>query len=85
MPWPAIEVLEPSESARCALRSEILPCFTRPATVRGKIVMPKDQAVGDIEVRAQAADLRENRYYDPTTKAAEEGSFELKFIRPGKQ
>src|SRR5262249_11424912 len=43
------------------------------------------RALGDHQVRAQAADLRENRYYDPTFKVAEDGTFEVKFIRPGKQ
>ena len=35
------------------------------------------------EVRASAADRLENRYYDPTTKTKADGSYELKFIRPG--
>ena len=59
--------------------------LTRPATVRGKVVAKGERAVVGLEVRAQAADLCENRYYDPTTQVNEDGSFELKFIRPGKQ
>lgn len=59
--------------------------LSRPATVRGRLVIDGDRIVGDREVTAQAADLRENRYYDPTVKVKEDGSFELKFIRPGRQ
>ena len=37
------------------------------------------------EVRASAGDRLENRYYDPTTKTAEDGTYELKFVRAGEQ
>jgi hypothetical protein len=37
------------------------------------------------EVGASAADRLENRYYDPTIRTAADGSYELKFIRPGEQ
>jgi thiol-disulfide isomerase/thioredoxin len=57
----------------------------RGATVRGRVVTDNDRVVGNREVRAHAADLRENRYYDPTVKVREDGTFELKFVRPGKQ
>ncbi len=59
--------------------------LTRGATVRGRVVADGDRVIGQRDVRAHAADLRENRYYDPTTKVGEDGSFELKFIRPGRQ
>jgi thiol-disulfide isomerase/thioredoxin/protocatechuate 3,4-dioxygenase beta subunit len=59
--------------------------LTRGATVRGRVVADGDRVIGKREVRAEAADLRENRYYDPTVKVREDGSFELKFIRPGEQ
>ncbi len=58
--------------------------LTRGATVRGRVVSEGDRVVGAREVRAHAADLRENRYYDPTVKVEDDGTFELKFIRPGK-
>jgi thiol-disulfide isomerase/thioredoxin len=58
--------------------------LTRGATVRGRVVSEGDRVVGDREVRAHAADLRENRYYDPTVKVRDDGTFELKFIRPGR-
>jgi len=59
--------------------------LTQGATVRGRIVTGENRFVGNREVRAHAADLLENRYYDPTVKVKEDGTFELKFIRPGKQ
>ncbi|HEX4073585.1 MAG TPA: carboxypeptidase regulatory-like domain-containing protein, partial [Planctomycetaceae bacterium] len=58
--------------------------LTRGATVRGR-VDTGGHVVGAREVRAAAADRRENRYYDPTVKVHADGSFELKFIRAGRQ
>ena len=57
--------------------------LTRPATVKGRVKADGGNVAG-LQVRAHAADLRGNRYYDPTTKTKEDGTFELKFIRPGK-
>jgi protocatechuate 3,4-dioxygenase beta subunit len=59
--------------------------LTKPATVRGIVVDEKGKPVAYREVRAHAADKLENRYYDPTVKTKEDGTFELPFIRPGEQ
>ena len=59
--------------------------LNRPATVRGRLVIDEGLSVGDREVTAEAADKRENNYYDPKTKVNADGTFELKFLRPGKQ
>jgi beta-lactamase regulating signal transducer with metallopeptidase domain/protocatechuate 3,4-dioxygenase beta subunit len=59
--------------------------LTSPATVRGRVVDGTGKPVANREVRASAADKLENRYYDPTVKSAADGSFELKYIRPGEQ
>jgi beta-lactamase regulating signal transducer with metallopeptidase domain/protocatechuate 3,4-dioxygenase beta subunit len=59
--------------------------LTRPAMVRGRVVDEKGKPVAYREVRAHAADKLENRYYDPTTATKEDGTFELRFIRPGEQ
>jgi beta-lactamase regulating signal transducer with metallopeptidase domain/protocatechuate 3,4-dioxygenase beta subunit len=59
--------------------------LTRPAVVRGKVVDEDGKPVAHREVRASAADKLENRYYDPTTTTREDGTFELRFIRPGEQ
>jgi hypothetical protein len=58
--------------------------LTRGATVRGQVVDANGKPVGFCEVRAHAADLLENRYYDPTVKTGANGKFEIMFIRPGK-
>ena len=50
--------------------------LTRPATVRGKVVDAAGKPVPFCEVRAHSADKIENRYYDPTTKSKEDGTFE---------
>jgi protocatechuate 3,4-dioxygenase beta subunit len=59
--------------------------LTRPATVRGRVTDLSGQPMANRQVRAAAADLLENRYYDPTVLTAADGTFELKFIRPGEQ
>lgn len=51
--------------------------------VRGKVVTEGGRGVAGRKVRAHSKDLQENRYYDPTVTTQEDGSFELKFIRPG--
>jgi Carboxypeptidase regulatory-like domain len=57
--------------------------LTRPATVRGRVTDAGGRPVPGRQVRASAADRLENRYYDPTATTADDGSYELKFIRPG--
>lgn len=57
--------------------------LTEPAVIRGRILIGGEPAAG-IEVRTHSFDKMENRYYDPTTKTKEDGTFELKFVRPGK-
>jgi hypothetical protein len=57
--------------------------LTQPATVRGRVVVG-GRPVFDREVRSHDFHKRENRYYDPTTKTKEDGTFELRFVRPGK-
>jgi len=55
----------------------------RPATVRGRVTASNGRSVKGLAVRAHAADKRGNRYYDPTTKTNEDGTFEVRYIRPG--
>jgi protocatechuate 3,4-dioxygenase beta subunit len=59
--------------------------LTRPATVRGRVTDVNGKPVAGREVRASAADRWENRYYDPTVTTVADGSYELKFVRPGEQ
>jgi len=59
--------------------------LSRPATVRGRVIDSKGRPVAKHEVRASAVDLLENRYFDPTVSTSDDGSYELKFVRPGKQ
>ncbi len=56
--------------------------LTRGATVKGKVVGKGD--LSKHRVQAVAADMLSNRYYNPTVDVQPDGSFELKFIRPGK-
>jgi hypothetical protein len=66
-------------------RRSVVLLLTRPARVRGRVVDGNGNPIADREVRASAADRLENRYYDPTVKTAANGTFDLKFIRPGEQ
>jgi protocatechuate 3,4-dioxygenase beta subunit len=65
--------------------NDVTLTLSRPAAVRGKVVDAQGKPVAQREVRAHAADKLENRYYDPTTQTREDGTFELRFIRPGDQ
>lgn len=58
--------------------------LSEPATIRGRVVDASGAPVGNREVSARAADALENRYYDPTTRTAADGTFELRFLRAGK-
>ncbi len=55
----------------------------RPATVRGRVIAEDGRSLEGLQVRAHAVDKRGNRYYDPTTKTNEDGTFEVSHIRPG--
>ena len=52
-------------------------------TVTGKVVDEQATPVTDRDVRAEPTARDENRYYDPTTKSGPDGTFALKFVRPG--
>jgi hypothetical protein len=64
--------------------NDVVLWLSEPATVRGKVTDGSGRPVAEREVRAHAFDKLGNRYYDPTTETDAKGSFELKFIRPGK-
>jgi beta-lactamase regulating signal transducer with metallopeptidase domain/protocatechuate 3,4-dioxygenase beta subunit len=76
-------VLPPMQTTPGQLIKEVTLELTKPATVRGKVVDAQGKPVAYREVRAHAADKLENRYYDPTTTTKQDGTFELRFIRPG--
>ena len=57
--------------------------LTQPATVRGQFLTNGKPLKVGTSISAQAKDLLENRYYNPTSQVNEDGSFELKFIRAG--
>jgi hypothetical protein len=78
-------ILPPFRTTPGQLIEDVTLSLTRPATVRGRVVNDAGQPIAGREVRASAADKQENRYYDPTTKSGADGTFELRFIRPGEQ
>ena len=57
--------------------------LTRGGSVRGIVVNRDGRPCPRVEVRAQASDKFENRYYDPTVTTSDDGSFEIRLIRPG--
>jgi hypothetical protein len=78
-------ILPPFRTKPGDLMEDVTIRLTRPAIVRGRVIDAAGQPVTGREVRASAADKQENRYYDPTTKTRADGTFELRFIRPGAQ
>jgi hypothetical protein len=78
-------VLDPINTTPGQEINDVTLKLTRPATIRGKVVDAAGKPVAFREVRAHSADKRENRYYDPTTTTKEDGTFELRLIRPGEQ
>ncbi len=78
-------ILAPFQTKPGEVMENVTLSLTRPATVRGRVVNDAGQPVAGREVRASAADKMENRYYDPTTTTGADGTFELRFIRPGEQ
>lgn len=63
----------------------VLMRLTRPATIRGRVRDPEGRPISGREIRATPTDRLENRYYDPTTRTREDGTYELKFLRPAEQ
>ncbi|MEZ6068938.1 MAG: M56 family metallopeptidase [Pirellulales bacterium] len=61
----------------CELR--LLP----PATVRGRVVDMSGRPVAGQHVFAHAADGSGNPYFTPAADTAADGSFEIRFVRPG--
>ncbi len=59
--------------------------LTRGGMVRGMVVDSEGHPKPEVEVRAAAVDMRDNRYYVPTTKTGNDGRFELSHISPGEQ
>jgi beta-lactamase regulating signal transducer with metallopeptidase domain/protocatechuate 3,4-dioxygenase beta subunit len=57
--------------------------LNRPGSIRGRTLDEQGQPLANVYVKAQAADLLENRYYDPDTRSNQQGIFELRFVRPG--
>ena len=57
----------------------------RPAVIRGRAVNTAGEPVVGQTVYARADDKLENRYYDPQATTDQEGRFELRFVRPGRQ
>jgi hypothetical protein len=76
-------VLPPIKTTPGQEIKDVTLTLTKPATVQGKVVDAAGKPLAFHEIRAHAADKLENRYYDPTTTTKEDGSFELRFIRPG--
>ena len=78
-------VLPPIRTRPGEERHDVEIKLNRPATVKGRVTDTAGHPVSGREVRASAADRLENRYYDPTTTTAADGTFTLRFVRPGEQ
>ena len=77
-------VMEPIQTKPGDTINDVTIHLNRICTVRGTVKDKDGNPVAGNQVRAHAADLKANRYYDPTSRTDENGNFELRFIRPGK-
>lgn len=78
-------VLPPIQTKPGETLADVELALRRPATVRGRVLDSDGRPIAGREVRASSADRLENRCYDPTTTTQPDGTYELKFIRPGQQ
>ncbi|MHB1562283.1 MAG: carboxypeptidase regulatory-like domain-containing protein, partial [Isosphaeraceae bacterium] len=78
-------VLPPIQTKPGETLADVELALRRPATVRGRVLDSDGRPIAGRQVRASSADRLENRYYDPTTTTRPDGTYELKFIRPGQQ
>jgi Carboxypeptidase regulatory-like domain len=78
-------ILPPLRTKPGQVIDDVTLTLTRPATVRGRVLDASGQPVAGCEVRASAADKQEIWYYEPTATTRPDGTFELRFIRPGRQ
>jgi beta-lactamase regulating signal transducer with metallopeptidase domain/protocatechuate 3,4-dioxygenase beta subunit len=76
-------VLPPMRTRPGTVIDNVTLALTRPATVTGRVVDALGKPVAEREVRTEPTDKLENRYYDPTTRTKADGTFELRFVRPG--
>lgn len=67
------------------VKENVTISLTRPATITGRVLDQEGRPVAERDVRTQPVDMLENRYYDPTIRTKQDGTFELKFVRPGEQ
>ena len=77
-------VTEPMKTRPGQTVRDLVLNLNEPGTIRGKVKVAEGQILGRREVRAVPTDNRSNRYYVPTTKTKADGTYELKFVRPGK-
>ncbi len=76
---------EPFQTTPGQVIEDVVLQLTEPATVRGQVMNVLGTPRSHVKVRAAAVDKRDNRCYHPQTETDEEGKYELKYIRPGKQ
>ncbi|HDY90466.1 MAG TPA: hypothetical protein ENH82_20400 [bacterium] len=77
-------IMEPIKTKPGQVIRDVTIALTRPATVRGQVKDENGKPLSQHQVRAHAADLKANRYYDPLTRTDDQGNFTINFIRPGK-
>lgn len=75
---------EPLRTQPGQIIRDVVLKLNRPGTIRGRVKVAEGQILGRRDVRAVPMDNRSNRYYVPTAKTKPDGTFELKFVRPGK-
>lgn len=78
-------VLPPIKTLPGQVIDGVVLTLQKPCVVKGRVVAKDGTSVAGHEVRAQSAEQDQNRYYDPTTRTKDDGTFELDFVGPGRQ
>lgn len=75
---------EPFHTAPGQVLENVELKLTRGAIVRGRVVDASGKPQARVRVQAAAVDMRDNRYYSPTTRTDEAGRYELRYVAPGR-
>jgi beta-lactamase regulating signal transducer with metallopeptidase domain len=78
-------ILPPIKTKPGEVRENVDLTVSLPCVVRGRVVDQDGQPVTGREVRAASSDMLEGGLSNPTTRVAADGTFELRFVRAGRQ
>ena len=78
-------ILPPIQTKPGEVRENADLTLSLPCVVRGRVVDQDGHPVTGREVRAASSDMLEGSLTNPTTRVAADGTFELHYVRAGRQ